>query len=186
MQKTADAQKSMYEDADMFFMKKAVEEARKALDRKEFPVGCVLVSQGRIISSGSRQGTARGGKNETGHAEMIALRRMEEEYPDTDKSGVSLYCTMEPCLMCYGAALISGIGRIVYAYEDAMGGGTSCDLSRLPPLYRDSPIAVRPGILRQESLALFQAFFKDPENDYWKDSLLAHYTLEQKCVQFSG
>jgi tRNA(adenine34) deaminase len=43
--------------------------------------------------------------------------------PDIDRSTVTMYCTMEPCLMCFSAILLSGIGRIVYAYEDVMGGG---------------------------------------------------------------
>ena len=162
-----------------YFMHMALEQARQALARREFPVGCVLVHENRILVTGSRLGTSFGEKNETDHAEMTALRRLEQKYPHTDRSRISLYCTMEPCLMCYGAILISGIGKIVYAYEDVMGGGTGCDLSRLPPLYRESRISVVSGILRKESLQLFRAFFADPENDYWRGSLLAQYTLGQ-------
>ncbi len=66
-----------------------------------------------------------------------------------------------------------------YAYEDVMGGGTHCDLSQLPPLYRDNPVAIVPGILRAESLALFKAFFNDPDCRYWNKSQLAEYTLAQ-------
>ncbi len=165
--------------SDEYFMNMALAEARQALMRREFPVGCVLVHENQVLATGSRKGTSRGGKNETDHAEMTALRRLEQEYPDTDRSQITLYCTMEPCLMCYGAILISGLGKIVYAYEDVMGGGTSCDLSVLPPLYRESRISVISGILRKESLQLFRAFFADPENDYWRGSLLARYTLAE-------
>jgi len=65
----------------------------------------------------------------------------------------------------------------VFAYEDAMGGGSGCDRSQMKPLYRDSPIVVRPHVRRDESLALFQKFFADPANRYWRGSLLAQYTL---------
>ena len=86
---------------------------------------------------------------------------------------------MEPCLMCYAALILAGIGKIVYAYEDVMGGGISCELSLLKPLYSNSPITVVADVLRTESLKLFQAYFSNPVNNYWKNSLLAEYTLDQ-------
>jgi tRNA(adenine34) deaminase len=86
---------------------------------------------------------------------------------------------MEPCLMCFGAILISGIHRIVYAYEDVMGGGTGCDLSRLPALYSGTPVEIVPHLMRDRSLALFKTFFSRPDNLYWKHSALADYTLAQ-------
>jgi len=142
-----------------YFMKKALEQAEKALSRGEFPVGCVLVCQDRVIVTGARTGTAGGSANETDHAEMIALRELADRKESTEKGEISLFCTLEPCLMCYGAILLSGIGEIVYAYEDVMGGGTQCDLTKLPPLYRYRRISIVPNILRNESLKLFKTFF---------------------------
>lgn len=81
--------------------------------------------------------------------------------------------------MCYSAIMLAGIGRIVYAYEDAMGGGTSCRLDSLPPLYGQRKPVIIPGVLRKESLALFKSFFSNPDNGYWKDSLLEKYTMAQ-------
>lgn len=81
--------------------------------------------------------------------------------------------------MCFSAMMLHGIGEIVFAYEDAMGGGTRCDRSRLSPLYRESRIRVRAGVRRDESLAMFKAFFADPAHHYWRDSYLAQYTLAQ-------
>jgi tRNA(adenine34) deaminase len=86
---------------------------------------------------------------------------------------------MEPCLMCYAALILAGIGKIVYAYEDVMGGGSSCDLSGLKPLYKKSSITVVANVMRTESLKLFQAYFSNPANSYWKNSLLAEYTRDQ-------
>ena len=82
--------------------------------------------------------------------------------------------------MCFAAILLSGVGRVVYAYEDVMGGGTGCDRSALAPLYRDSLLTVTGGVLREQSLALFYRFFSDSGNPYWKDSLLSRYTLQQQ------
>jgi tRNA(adenine34) deaminase len=82
-------------------------------------------------------------------------------------------------MMCLGAMILSGISEIVYAYEDIMGGGTNCDLTKLTPLYKDCRISIVPNVLRQESLELFKAFFKNPKNSYWRGSLLAGYTLSQ-------
>ena len=81
--------------------------------------------------------------------------------------------------MCYAALILAGIGKIVYAYEDVMGGGSACDLSSLTPLYKNSSITVVADVMRTESLKLFKAFFSNPDHSYWKDSLLATYTLGQ-------
>ncbi len=157
----------------------ALREAGAALDAGEFPVGCVLVAHGRVLATGRREGTAGGARGELDHAEMMALRRLEALGRPSTLGGLTLYCTMEPCLMCFGAILIAGIQRIVYAYEDVMGGGTRCDRRVLPPLYRHVPLELVADVLRTESLELFQRYFSDPRYDYWKDSLLARYTLEQ-------
>ena len=82
--------------------------------------------------------------------------------------------------MCFAALTLSRIGKVVYAYEDVMGGGTSCALESLPPLYRDLRPQVQGGILRTESLSLFKAFFGDSANTYWQGSLLETYTTHQK------
>ncbi len=160
-------------------MKKALDQAEIALAEGEFPVGCVMVYQGKILVTGSRKGTIRAAKNEIDHAEMVALRCLIEFGNEIDPGKISVFCTMEPCLMCYGALILAGVDEIVFAYEDAMGGGTGCELSRLKPLYRNSPVTVVPGVMRAESLSLFKIYFSNPANSYWKQSLLAEYTLEQ-------
>ena len=81
--------------------------------------------------------------------------------------------------MCYSVLMLNGIGEIVYAYEDVMGGGTRCDLSQFAALYRNSRIAIVPEILRHESLQLFKTYFSNPQSSYWRNSLLAQYTLDQ-------
>jgi tRNA(adenine34) deaminase len=160
-----------------YFMKKALKQADRALQAGEFPVGCVLVYQDKILQTGARRSTIGGSRNEVDHAEIVALRRLSELGESLDHSQITAFSTMEPCLMCYSALILAGIGEIVYAYEDVMGGGTGCELSRLTPLYRNSSLKVVPGILRAESLELFKDFFANPANDYLRQSLLAEYTL---------
>ena len=166
-----------------FFMEKALDEARKALVAGEFPVGCVIVYKNNVLVTGSRAGSAGEHPNELDHAEIVALRNLaameEERNRKINRSRIKLFCTLEPCLMCLGAILLSGIGEIVYAYEDVMGGAALCDLTLFTPLYRNCEISIVSNILRTESLELFKSFFSDPENAYLKDSLLARYTLGQ-------
>jgi len=158
-------------------MKKALDQAEHALAEGEFPVGCVMVYQGKILVTGSRKGTIGAARNEIDHAEMVALRRLIEIEDKIDPAKITVFCTMEPCLMCYAALILAGVGEIVFAYEDAMGGGTGCELSRLKPLYKNSPVRVVPGVMRAESLNIFKTYFSNPANSYWKQSLLAEYTL---------
>ena len=160
-----------------YYMKKALAQAEKALAAGEFPVGCVLVYQDKILVTGSRKGTIGDAVNEIDHAEMVALRRLSEINGIIEPGRITAFCTMEPCLMCYGALILAGVGEIVFAYEDVMGGGTGCELSRLNPLYKNSPVSVVPGVLRPESLKIFKAYFSNPANSYWEKSLLAEHTL---------
>lgn len=167
-----------------FFMEKALAEAKQALENGEFPVGCVIVHNHRIVATGSRLGTSPGSiLSETDHAEILALKKLELAVPVNCRNQITLYCTLEPCLMCLGAILISGIRNIVYAYEDVMGGGTSCDLSKLPCLYSSQPVSIVSNVLREKSIFLFKSFFSNPQNTYWKGSLLAGYTLGSTWFQ---
>ena len=160
-------------------MDKALNQAREAYAAGEFPVGCVIVYQDRILVDGFRVGTTGDFPNEVDHAEMIALRRLAAMDRRVDSSQITVFSTLEPCLMCFGAVLLNGIGKIVYAYEDVMGGGTGCDIKDLNPLYRNYRISVVKNILREESLKLLKAYFADPKNTYLRGSYLAEYTLGQ-------
>ncbi len=161
------------------FMRYALGEADKAQAAGEFPVGCVLVHRDRVLVAGTRRASRTDQRNELDHGEMVTLRRLNRLAESLPPGDLTLYGTMEPCLMCFAALMLAGIGTIVYAYEDVMGGGTGCDFHRLPPLYNQRRPRVIGGILRQESLTRFQAFFGDPANDYWRGSLLARYPVSQ-------
>ncbi|RWX50096.1 tRNA(adenine34) deaminase [Candidatus Electrothrix marina] len=158
-------------------MQHALTEARTALEDGEFPVGCVLVQDNEIIRSGRRRNSEGAGSNEIDHAEMVTLRALLAEQPRLDCRDLTVYSTMEPCLMCYTTLLLSGVRRFVWAYEDVMGGGTNLPLQQLAPLYQDMHAELVPDVLRRESLSLFGQFFE--QASYWQDSLLADYTLAQ-------
>lgn len=164
---------------DEKFMDIALNAAQAALSSGEFPVGCVIADNERVISNGTRTGSFGQGANEIAHAEITALKRLAETAGAGKISGLTLYSTLEPCLMCFGAALITGIRRIVFACEDVMGGGTACDCNILPPIYRDKEIFVVPGVRRRESLLLFKKFYDNPKNEYLRGSLLCEHILKQ-------
>jgi len=165
------------------FMQKALVEANKALASGEFPVGCIMVLEDKIISRGWRINSKAPNDNELDHAEIVTLRELFAQHPEIDRSEIVVYSTMEPCLMCYVTLLLNGIRKIVYGYEDIMGGGTNLDLQTLKPLYREMSVEIIPHILRRESLELFNAFFADQDNTYWKDSPMAHYTAAQIAAE---
>jgi tRNA(adenine34) deaminase len=164
---------------DETYMRAALTEARRALDAGEFPVGCIIGHESGLLSRGRRANSRGAAANELDHAEIAALRRLLNDHPGIAPGEVTVYATMEPCLMCYSTLLLNGIRRIVYAYEDAMGGGTDLDLAGLKPLYRRMQVEIVPNVCRAESLELFRQFFLNPDNGYWQDSLLAAYTSRQ-------
>jgi tRNA(adenine34) deaminase len=165
------------------YMREALLEAREALVAGEFPVGCVMVHEEKIISRGRRINSRYPDENELDHAEIMALRKLFVKHPDIERSQIVVYSTMEPCLMCYVTLILNGIRSIVYAYEDIMGGGTSLDTTELAPLYREMSITITPRVLRKDSLELFRTFFADQNNSYWQDSPLASYTLAQIAAE---
>lgn len=164
-----------------FFMEQALEQARNALEQGQFPVGCVIVQDGQVIASGARAGTSGDLSffSEIDHAEIRALKALESSDVRFIPERAVLFCTMEPCLMCFSAIILAGIRTLVFAYEDVMGGGTGLDRRHLTSLYRDAEITIVPHVLRKKSLDLFHNFFNKDANLYWKDSLLESYTLDQ-------
>jgi tRNA(adenine34) deaminase len=159
------------------YMQEALREAQMALQHNDFPVGCVIANNDGIIARGRRLNSSV--KNELDHAEIMALRELNLNHPEKSGEKLIAYSTMEPCLMCFSAMLLNNVRTVVYSYEDVMGGGTNLVLEQLKPLYAAMTIEIIPGVLRSESLKLFQQFFSEDSSGYWQDSLLAQYTLAQ-------
>lgn len=158
-------------------MKEALKEAEKALEDNEFPVGCVIVYNDEIIARGRRLGSSGKSPGETDHAEINTIKYLHENHPELEKNKMTIYSTMEPCMMCFSAIMLSGFKRIVYAYEDAMGGGCWMTKDLLPVFYKERFPEITKDVMRKESLELFKIFFNSPNNIYWKGSYLAQYTL---------
>lgn len=159
------------------YMDLALDEARAALAAGEFPVGCVMVADGRVVARGRRRNSQEDCRNEIDHAEVLTLRQLIAEQPELDLGSVLVYTTLEPCLMCYSTLLLSGIRSFVWAYEDVMGGGANLPLYMLNTLYAQMKVTLVDRVRREESLRLFQQFFHS--GNYWQDSLLARYTMAQ-------
>ena len=158
------------------FMKRALEIAKDMLAHGYLPVGAVLVRGNKIIADNAFVKGDKKNLQRLDHAEIVVLRRLFQKEVDTDVSGVTIYCTFEPCLMCYSTAIIAGITKIVFAYEDVMGGGTNINHAALKPFYSEITMTITPDVCRNESLALFKKYFKNPDNAY-AGTLLEGYTL---------
>jgi len=161
-----------------YFMGQALELAEQGLSIGEFPVGCVIVHQNTVVATGRRT-NSRTDINELDHAELVAFRKLLQTGGKIDPGEVTIYSTMEPCLMCFSSLLVNGVQRYVYSYEDVMGGGTNLPLEMLAPLYSQMQISITKGVLRERSLELFRDFFMSPNCKYLKGTLLATYTLKQ-------
>ena len=134
---------------DLFFMREALREARKAFASGEVPVGAVVVYEGTIIARGHNQTEML--KDPTAHAEMIAITAAANRLGNWRLNGARLYVTLEPCVMCSGAAVLARLAEIVYATEDPKFGG-SVSLYRIPEDTRlNHRLPVRKGPLGEEA-----------------------------------
>jgi tRNA(adenine34) deaminase len=139
------------------FMRLALEQARRARDRGEVPVGAVVERNGVMLAAGFNQPI--GSVDPTAHAEVVALRAAALAAGNYRLPGASLYVTVEPCLMCLGAILHARIATVVYGVPDPKGGAlrSLLDPSALPLNHR---FAVVDGVLAEDCRALMQDFFR--------------------------
>ena len=105
---------------DAHFMKLALQEAKKAMEEEEVPVGAVVVQEGKVIARGHNM-TERL-QDPTAHAEMIALTAAFNALGSKYLPEATLFVTVEPCPMCAGALYWSKIGRVVYGTADEKNG----------------------------------------------------------------
>ncbi|MEA2063368.1 MAG: tRNA adenosine(34) deaminase TadA [Gemmatimonadota bacterium] len=148
---------------DEHYMRLALEQARKAGAQDEVPVGAVVVcgdgGKETIIGTGSNR--TRRMKDATAHAEMVALRRAAENLGHWHFEGCTVYVTIEPCVMCAGALVLSRVERLVFgALEPKFGGcGSIFDIVREKRL--NHRLEVTGGVLESECAALMKEFFRD-------------------------
>ena len=138
---------------DIFFMKKALEQAEMAFEMGEIPVGAVIVSNQQIIARGHN--TSEQLKDVTAHAEIIAITAAANYLDSKYLNGCTLYVTLEPCVMCAGALFWAQIGRIVYGASDEKRGFMKIGRELLHP-----KTTLAAGVLELECSDLLQRFFK--------------------------
>ena len=118
---------------DFLFLREAIQLAKEAERRGNLPIGAVIVLDGQIIARGMNT-IWRPAIELTRHAEMEAFRSLPSHFQDRCAE-MTLYTTLEPCLMCAGAILLYQIGRVVFGASDPFGG-VACCLDCLPPYFK--------------------------------------------------
>jgi tRNA(adenine34) deaminase len=142
---------------DEEWMREALEEARAAELRGEVPVGAVLVRGSECVARGGNRTIAE--CDPTAHAEIVALRAAARAAKNHRLEGVTLYVTVEPCVMCAGAIVQARVDRVVYGADDPKGGAFRSCFAVLGSPMVNYRVAVVPGVLAEECAALLHAFF---------------------------
>jgi tRNA(adenine34) deaminase len=144
-------------------MRIALEEARRAGEEGEVPIGAVLVSEGEVIGRGRNRPIAL--SDPTAHAEIQALREGGLRVGNYRLPGSTLYVTLEPCIMCAGAILQARVGRLVFGNEDPKRGAVSSLYSLLEDRRLNHRVEVTSGVLQDECRELLQRFFRERRKD---------------------
>ncbi len=140
--------------SDKYFMIQAFEEAKKALDKDEVPVGAIIVCKQQIIAR--THNLTETLNDSTAHAEMLAITAATEYLGGKYLKSCTLYVTLEPCPMCAGALNWAQIGRIVYASKDKKRGYSLYQPNLLHP-----KTEVADSIMADEARELLVNFFKE-------------------------
>jgi tRNA(adenine34) deaminase len=119
---------------DEKFMRRAIELAILAEQEGNLPVGVVITLHGEVVAEG-RNAIWVPEFDATRHAEIEALRAVQADLWESSDE-MTLYTTLEPCLMCFGSILLHGIGRVVFGSADSYGGPGSV-LAHLPPFFQE-------------------------------------------------
>ncbi|WP_335966786.1 nucleoside deaminase [Galbibacter sp. PAP.153] len=141
---------------DAYFMKKAIQEAEKAFDSGEIPVGAIVVVDNKIIARAHNLTETL--HDVTAHAEMQAITAAANYLGGKYLNGCTMYITLEPCQMCAGALYWSQISKIVYGATDQHRGYTIMGTKLHPKT------EVVSGVMEQESASLLKRFFIEKRN----------------------
>lgn len=152
----------LFEEVHYKFMFRALQEAEKASEAGEVPVGAIIVHNGRIIGTGYNQMKTL--SDATAHAEMIAITAASSTLESQFLDDTTLYVTLEPCVMCTGAILLARIPQIYFSAFDpkfgAMGSlynvAAEGKMNFIPEVFS--------GIYEQESAGMLKKFFADRRN----------------------
>src|SRR5271167_2437967 len=143
---------------DLQFMAEAIAEARRAEADGEVPVGAIAVADGQVVGIGHNRPIEL--SDPTAHAEILAIRAAASTHKTYRLTAVSIYVTLEPCVMCVGAMLNARIARVVYGARDDKAGalGSVYDIGRDGML--NHQFEVVGGVMESECAELMREFFR--------------------------
>lgn len=143
---------------DERFMGEALKEAKKALLIDEVPVGCVIVYNNKIVARGYNKREKE--FDPTSHAEINAIKKATKKIKNWRLNDMTIYVTIEPCIMCAGAIMWSRFKRVVYGAKDLKGGalGTSINVFEAENINHHPEIVG--GVLEEECTNLIKNYFK--------------------------
>ncbi len=145
------------ESANKRWMRLALEEARQAAREGEVPIGAVTVLDGRLLSREHNRSLQL--NDPSAHAEILALRRAGELLGNYRLKGVELYCTIEPCPMCAGAAVWARLERVVFGARDEKAGAVVSKARLFEPGLLNHDVPFEEGVLAGECAEVMRRFF---------------------------
>ena len=149
----------MSDQTDVRYMAEAMKEARKAYRRKETPIGCVIVRDGKIIARGRNRRDRSG--NVLAHAEIEAIRKACKKLRDWRLVGCTMYVTLEPCPMCAGAIVQARMDRLVIGTMSPKAGCAGSILNLLDVPEFNHQVPVTKGVCGDECSRMLSEFFKE-------------------------
>ena len=142
---------------DEFFMGKALAEAEKSLEKKEVPVGAVLVSGNKILGRGHNEPILR--NDPTAHAEITAIRKACLKKKNYRLPDCELFVTLEPCAMCLSALVHARVKRLVFGAYDPKAGAVE-SMMKFPFEKTNHRIEIKGGVLADECGKILKDFFQ--------------------------
>ena len=143
---------------DEKFMKEAIRQAKKAAAIGDVPIGCVIVSDGRIIARGYNKRNRN--KTVLAHAELLAMSKACRKAGDWRLEDCTMYITLEPCQMCAGAIVQARIPRVVIGSMNPKAGCGGSILNLLQMKEFNHQVEVTRGVLEEECSEMLSAFFR--------------------------
>ncbi|HLR17318.1 MAG TPA: tRNA adenosine(34) deaminase TadA [Alcanivoracaceae bacterium] len=146
-----------YDATHEYWMRKALALAEQAAEQGEVPVGAVVVIEDECVGQGFNAPIST--QDPTAHAEIVALRDAAKNLNNYRLVGATLYVTIEPCTMCFGALMHSRIKQLVYGATEPRAGVCESQLQLPQQHFYNHQLAVQGGVLAPESAQLLRSFF---------------------------
>ena len=144
---------------DAYYMNMALEEAKKARELQEVPIGAVIVVDGEVIAKGYNLRETK--QSSVAHAELLAITEACKVLGTWRLEEATLYVTLEPCPMCAGAIINSRIKRVVFGAHDPKAGCAGTFMNLLQDERFNHQSEVTSGVLHEECGSILTAFFKE-------------------------